>query len=141
MENIPSEADWRSEPWTLDTRYAYAHFAGKSNDEAQRLFEENSLYYQEDLMFMPLACFRYYLNAYMLYLLSDASQGDSDGASCFFGLVDLRHQDIMTCDEPTRARVMAVLDRLACSQEWFDASEAIYGNFSERAKRARELLQ
>jgi len=141
MDNIPGEADWRSEPWDLDIPYAYAHFAGKSNDEAQRLFEENALCYQEDLMFMPLACFRYYLNAYIQYLLSDASQGDSDGASCFFSLVDVRHQDIMTCDEPTRARVVAVLDRLACSQGWFDASEEIYGNFPERAKRARELLQ
>ena len=43
-------------------------------------------------MFMPLACFRYYIHAYLDYLLSDKSEGDSDGASCFFGLIEFREK-------------------------------------------------
>ena len=141
MDGIPTEAEWRSEPWDLDIPHAYEHFAGKSLEEAQRLFEEDALSYQEDLMFMPLACFRYYLDAYSQYLLSDASQGDSDAASCFFGLVEVRHKDIMSCHVSARAHVHAVLDRLARSQAWFDASEDIYGSFLRRAARACKLLR
>lgn len=141
MADIPTDKDWRSEVWCLDVPYAYEHFFGKSIDEAVKLFENNALTYQEDLMFMPAACFRYYLRAYTQYLLSDACRGDSDGASCFFGLIEVRHVEIAGCDDETRSQVDAVLDRLASSQEWFDADEEIYGDFRSEAERARELLR
>ena len=46
---------------SLDEQTACKHFLGKSLTEAEALFAENSLYYQEDLMFMggkwiPLLC-------------------------------------------------------------------------------------
>lgn len=132
MSEIPTERDWRSEPWSLDISYAYKHFAGKSIDEVVTLFEEHPIYYQEDIVFMPVACFRYYLNAYMRYLLSDASRGDSDGASCFIAIIDSRHGDLNSCDSNTRSQVSAVLDRLANSQEWYEADEDIYGDFRKR---------
>ena len=68
---IPTEADWRSEPWDLDIPHAYQHFAGKSHEQAVELFQENAIYYQEDVMFMPRKCFPFYLRAYMEYLLSN----------------------------------------------------------------------
>ena len=45
--NIPSEADWRSEPWNIDTPYAYKNFFGKTLAEGFNLFVENALRYQE----------------------------------------------------------------------------------------------
>jgi hypothetical protein len=57
---IPAEVDWRSEPWGIDTPWAYKHFFGKNLAEAFDLFVENAMHYQEDIMFMPLACFKYY---------------------------------------------------------------------------------
>ncbi|MEI7929683.1 MAG: hypothetical protein WCH40_14125, partial [Verrucomicrobiales bacterium] len=71
--NIPTEIDWRSEPWDLDIPYAYKHFFGKDLQEAFDLFVDNSACYQEDIMFMPLVCFRYYVLAYTSYLLSEQS--------------------------------------------------------------------
>ena len=84
--NIPSESDWRSEPWGIDTPYAYNHFQGKSREDAVEFFVENAIYYQEDIMFMPEACFRYYIHSYMDYLFSGRSAGDSDAANCFSAL-------------------------------------------------------
>ena len=141
MRDIPSEADWRSEPWDVDVPYAYDHFAHKSNEEAQHLFIGNALYYQEDLVFMPVACLKFYIHAYIDYLLSDASEDDSDGASCFFGLVESRCQDIIGFDGTTRSKVKAVIERLAKSQDWFGADEDIYGDFRGRAERSLNLLQ
>lgn len=46
---------------SLDERSACEHFLGKSLLEAETLFRENSLYYQEDLMFMGASAFRFYL--------------------------------------------------------------------------------
>ena len=138
---IPAEADWRSEPWDLDIPYAYEHFFGKSLVEAFDLFVENALRYQEDIMFMPLACFEYYIHAYMDYLLSDKSAGDSDGANCFFGIVECRSHDICGGGDVLRRRVVEVLDRLRTRQPWYDATPEIYGDFAVMADEAMKLIE
>ena len=137
--NVPSETDWRSEPWDLDIPYAYEHFAGKSFEEAVKLFEENSLCYQEDIMFMPRACFPFYARAYMAYLRSGASNGDSDGASCFFGLAEVRVEDIRS-DLSLLADFTHCLDHLAKRQDFYEADVDIYGSFADQAKRAKRKL-
>jgi hypothetical protein len=138
---VPTEADWRSEPWGIDTPWAYRHFFGKSSAEAFDLFVENALFYQEDIMFMPLACFNYYVHAYMDYLLSDKSAGDADGASCFFGIVEVRCHDICAGGESLRRRVREVLDRLRNGERWYDAQPEIDGQFSARADEATRLIE
>jgi hypothetical protein len=137
---IPTDSDWRSEPWCLDIPYAYEHFAGKSQLDAVELFKQNAICYQEDLMHMPRACFPYYASAYITYLMSDISEGDSDGASCFFGLVECRAKEIRANDILADS-VVACLERLADGQDFFGADPAIYGSFSERAEKARRELQ
>jgi hypothetical protein len=138
---IPTEADWRSEPWDLDIPYAYRHFFGKTLAEAFDLFVENALCHQEDIMFMPLACFRYYVHAYIDYLLSDKSAGDSDGASCFFGIVECRKEDINGSGEGLRRRVRDVLLRLREEQQWFHAEPEIYGDFRVRGAEVLKLIE
>ena len=140
VDNIPTEADWRSEQWGIDTPYAYKNFGGKSFEEAVDLFKDNALAYQEDVMFMPLACFPFYAKAYMAYLMSDASEGDSDGASCFFGLIEIRAEEIIL-DGQFSSSVEDMLEHLAARQEWYDADKSIYGNFSERAQKVIGKLQ
>ena len=135
--NVPSEADWRSEPWDLDTPHAYKHFAGKSFEEAVELFEENALRYQEDAMFMPRACFPFYARAYMAYLRSDASEEDSDGAGCFFGLSEVRADDLKS-DQGLLGDFAHCLDHIAERQDFYDADVGIYGSFPDRAKRAKD---
>ena len=136
---VPPEADWRSEPWDLDIPYAYKHFAGKLFEEAVELFKENAIRYQEDVMFMPRACFPYYAKAYMAYLMSETSAEDSDGASCFFGLADVRADDIKS-DRNLVTDFTRCLDHLAERQGFYDADIDIYGSFSERAKQAKGKL-
>ena len=72
MTGPPTLRDWRFEeplndPPADDEQYAFHHFFGKSLEEAELLFVENAIYYQEDLMWMPAVCSRYYLMAYCDY--------------------------------------------------------------------------
>lgn len=137
---IPSESDWRSEPWGIDTPCAYENFSGKTLDEAFDLFVKNSLYYQEDIMFMPVLCFRYYIHAYIDYLLSDKSEGDSDGASCFFGIIEGRKNDICTSGDQLRDRISEVLHYIGARQEWYSADLDIYGNFMKKSAKVLSLI-
>tara|TARA_R110002049_G_scaffold249194_1_gene423615 strand:- start:2689 stop:3213 length:525 start_codon:yes stop_codon:yes gene_type:complete len=141
VNGIPTENDWRSEPWDLDVPNAYKHFFGKSREEARMLFVENAIYYQEDVMFMPRRCFGYYLHSYIDYLMSDDARGDSDGASCFFGLVEIRADDISSLEDPDQKRVVELLSHLGARQGWYDADEEIYGDFSRKAEHCINLIQ
>ncbi len=131
--DIPTEADWSTDSWGLDTLYAREHFFGKSLEEAFELFVEDALCYQEDVMFMPNACFRYYLHAYMDYLWSEQSADAADAANCFFSVVGLRAEDIRDSEPGLRQRVEALLRRLADRQAWYGADEQNYGSFKQRA--------
>ena len=141
MMNVPSEEDWRSEGWNIDTPYAYRNFFGKTLTEAFDLFVESSIYYKSDIMFMPLVCFRYYIHAYIDYLMSEKSAGDSDGASCFFGLVEFRKDDIKASARDLQQRVAETLRHIAARQKWYDADEFIYGDFADRAIEALKQIE
>lgn len=138
--SIPTEADWRSEPWALDTEYAYGNFAGKSFEDAIQLFKQNAIHYQEDVMWMPRICFRFYAHAYIAYLMSDDSKEDSDGASCFFGLAEFRADDIRAGQDLTSS-FEDCLAILAQRQDFYDADVDIYGSFEERAQSALSKLR
>jgi hypothetical protein len=56
---VPTKQDWANPYGGLDIKYAREHFFGKTLEEAEKLFVENSLWYQEDIMWMPSIPFRY----------------------------------------------------------------------------------
>lgn len=145
MDVVPSEEDWRSEPWDLDTQCAHEHFAGKTREDALLLFEKCALFYQEDLTWMPRACLPFYLNVYIDYLESGTAASDSDAASCFYGLVDVRRETLITFGDPLLNRVITILERLPEKQDWFDADEEIYGSFEKRSlvtlKKLRKAIR
>ena len=68
---------------SLDEQSACEHFLGKTLEEAEALFRDNSLYYQEDLMFMGPIGFRFYVPALVNYIRSNAATGDADIINCF----------------------------------------------------------
>jgi hypothetical protein len=136
--NVPPEDDWRSEEWGLDAESAYRKFHGKTMEEAVRLFEDNSLARQEDVLFMPSRVFAYYLRAYMTYLLSDAAKGDSDGASCFISLIGFKAEHKRDDIVPLWPEIEPVLTMLAARQDDFDADWDVYGSFRTRC---HEIVQ
>ena len=134
---IPSEADWHSEPWGIDTPHAYEHFYGLDVEAARDKVEALPTVVCEDFLYMPAPCLWLYLIAYMEYLLSPLSQHDSDAASQFFAYVGERLPAIEQGSEFLLTHLRKTLSLLGASQEWFDADPQIYGDFGVRA---RDLL-
>lgn len=77
-------------PEDLDGKRAEKHFLGKTLEDAEALFRENSRVYQEDLMFMRASAFRYYVQAAISYIQSEAADDDSCTIHCFAGLLEHR---------------------------------------------------
>lgn len=122
---IPDKDDWEKAREGLDEGYAFRHFFGKPLEEAFRLFENHALMYQEDLSYVPKYPFKYYLRAYIYYLGSQKSQGDSDGASCFLNLIRSQVKNRYEWLEDSWDSIERVLFRLSSDQVFFDASEKI----------------
>ncbi|MFN0197441.1 MAG: hypothetical protein ACKVT0_11910 [Planctomycetaceae bacterium] len=129
---VPTESDWRTEPWCLDTESAYEHFFGLTVEQATQLFEENALNYSEDLYYMPAEVFTYYLPAFVSYLLSEKSRGDSDGASCFISLIEFRAEYTPSDIRSNWHVIEPVLRKLSLDQEYYDADWEFYGCFRVR---------
>ena len=129
---VPTLADWQSEPWCLDARSAFDHLYGKTTDEAVRLFEENALYYQEDVMFMPSRVFGYYLGAYMKYLESSADDID---ALCFFGLIEHKLQYQPSDVQPAWSEIRHLLDHLSTNESIYSLNPKICSRFPKRVAR------
>ena len=123
----------------LDGREAEQHFLGKTLDEAEALFRENSLYYQEDLIWMGPVAFSFYLRAALSYLKSASAQGDSDIVSCLCAVLEfhLQHDAEAVCKA---SDTMAELCRyVLVAYNRFDVDETIYGDL--RVKYQKILKQ
>lgn len=67
---IPKEQEINPFPEDLDGQAAVRNFLGKSVDDAELMFREQSDFYGEDLMFMGPVAFRYYIPAACRYVRS-----------------------------------------------------------------------
>lgn len=119
----------------LDISHAYQMFHGKTHEQAVAMFEEASEIYGEDLMWMPLRCFKFYVRAYLEYLNSSVSIGDPFGADSFLSLVAFRSHEILSLENDLRTQVLATVKFLGDHQERFDAETEIHGSFADRAAK------
>ena len=138
---IPNEEDWGDWKADLDTSYAHKIFFGKSKSEAIELFADSAISRQEDLMWMPNPPFQYYIQAYKEYMLSDRSEGDSDGASCYLSLIKFKLEE-----EPDQVieifeELLPSLEIVAGRQTFYDADIAIYGDFKKRLSDIKQLKE
>ncbi|MHC5114005.1 MAG: hypothetical protein ACYTGP_06205 [Planctomycetota bacterium] len=116
----------------LDGRIAALHFLGKSLEQAEALFRENSIYYQEDLLFMGPIAFRYYVPAAVNYIRSDAARGDSDMVSCLASILEhrLRYESVELA--PVASSLTAACHYVVEHYGRFDLDAEIYGDVRSR---------
>ncbi|MEW6303463.1 MAG: hypothetical protein AB1705_08340 [Verrucomicrobiota bacterium] len=117
---------------SLDERSACEHFLGKNLEEAEALFRENALYYQEDLRFMGATAFRFYVRAVIRYVESEEATGDSDIINCLAGI--LEHRLEFEAEELVAvAPQLASACRYVCEHyDRFDVTPEIYGDLRSR---------
>ena len=140
--SIPTEAEWAGHEGDLDVQYAYRLLYGKTVEEAMPCFVDNrSIERADELGFAPRRVFQYYVFAFVRYLSSPASEGDSDCASVFLRLLLRRETD----DRGSVAEIFDALreavDHVANNQSFFDADVEIYGDFRDLAAEIKALCK
>ena len=138
---IPTRSDWGDiDENDLDAQWALKQFLGKTFADAEAMFAENALYYQEDLQSMSAAPLNFYAPALAKYLNSDRSHGDSDGASSFLHTliwILKTRPEIFTSD--VKGILIRTAKRIANRQVLYDADVNIYGQFSDLYSEIRRL--
>jgi hypothetical protein len=120
---------------SLDERCAVGHFLGKTLEQAEELFRECAMTYQEDLQHMGPVAFRFYIPAYVNYLRSAASSGDSYAVVAFASLVRNRWESEPEELKPERELLADACRTVLAEWDRFGVDEAIYCGWSERGLR------
>ena len=138
---IPSKFEWGAiEKDNLDAEWAFKQFAGKSLDDAEKMFRENAFYYQEDLISKPTIAFNCYAQVIAKYILSDYAKSDSDGASSFLHMVIESIQASRSRATPETEKVLLHAAKIvSIKQNFYDADIDIYGEFSELYNKIIQL--
>lgn len=127
---------------SLDERSACQHFLGKTLEQAEVLFRENSLYYQKDLMFMGVGAFRFYVQAAIHYAKSDAASGDSAIAHCLAGILEFRLEHEAEELVPIADQLADICGYFVEHYERFDLEPEIFGDVrSQYQKLQRTFLE
>ena len=77
----------------LDGRWACKKFFGKTLEEAEALFRENSLHYGSDLLWMGPIAFRFYVQAAIRFIQSDDASLQADFIYGFWSTLKIRMDD------------------------------------------------
>jgi hypothetical protein len=137
---LPTASEINPTPGNLDEQCAARNFLGKTLGQAEAMFREAALLYQEDLMFMGAPAFRFYVPAAINYIRSDAAAADSDMINCFAGILEFRLEY-----EAGEMVAVAPLLASACRHivdgyERFDVTPAIYGDLRPRYKSLEQAF-
>lgn len=114
---------------SLDERHACKMFLDKSIEEAEKLFCENALFYQEDLMWMGPIAFRFYVEAAIRCIQSETSSGDSDIICCLASVLEFRMGPELV---PIAAKLALICAYIVEQCERFDLTPKIYGDVRAR---------
>jgi hypothetical protein len=130
---LPAEADFldpRSQD--LDQRHAVKTFLGKTPEQAEAMFRQNFLFYQEDLTYMRTPAFRFYVAPAINYLLSQHARGDSDAASTFCYVLESRLKYDPDALAPIAPVVLDAIEKILADFDRFDCSPETYGDVPGR---------
>jgi hypothetical protein len=141
-DQLPTEGDF-CDPQTenLDERHARATFLGKTSAQAEQMFRENFLYYQEALLYMRGTAFRYYVIPAIRYLLSDGADGDSSAASSFCTVLTFKLQYAPADMAPVRTVLLAAVREILHGFHRYDCTEYIYGDVAARYRALAAQLE
>jgi hypothetical protein len=138
---LPVESDFvDSRSQDLDERHAVKMFLGKTPEQAEAMFRENFLFYQEDLLYMRATAFRFHVVPAIRYLLSEKSTGDSDAVSTFCNVLESRLKDNREALTPIAPIAIDAIRQILDGFTRYDCSPEIYGDIIDRYRKLRDRL-
>jgi hypothetical protein len=117
---------------SLDERSACEHFLGRTLEQAENLFHENSLYYQEDLRWMGPRAFCFYVDAVIRYVQSEAASKDTEIILSLISIFEFRLEQQPTDMLPVAGKLKAFCDYIIQHHERFQLAAEYYGDFRAR---------
>lgn len=123
---------------SLDEISACEHFLNKTLQQAEAMFRENSSYYQEDLMWMGIRAFNFYLQAVINYLKSDESAGDDYLIDCLYEIVMFRLKEKQFC--LVIDRVNEMIDYIIGNYDKFKVDKNIYRDLIGKYRQLKSQL-
>ena len=124
----------------LDERHAAEMFLGKTPEQAEAMFRENFLYYQEELFYMRTPAFRFYVLPAIRYVLCEDANGDSDAASTLCSLLESRLEGDPDALRSIAPIVLDAIDKILREFDRFDCSAEIYGDVPSRYRAVAARL-
>lgn len=138
--NLPTATDINPNLGDLDQQYALSNFLGKNLEEAEALFRESAITYQEDLMFMGIRAFRFYVQAAINHIRSDSATGDSDIINCFTGILESRLENEATELWPIAEQLAEICNYVLGHYDKFNVTPEIYGDLRPRYLVLQEIF-
>ncbi len=131
MKKVPSKKEWKGYEKDIDASYAFKLFYGKTNAEVQDLLRKNVIESVDEIRFMPIGAFQYYIFALRDYVMKREFEfyDSSDAASCFIGLVLEKLRESPEFILPIIDELLPAVEFVAKNQTLYDADEDIYGDF------------
>jgi hypothetical protein len=137
--SLPSRQDINVHD-SLDERSACEHFLGRTLEQAEALFRENWHYYQEDLMWMGPAAFRFYVQAVFRYIQSEAAAGDSSVISCLAMILEFRLEHESAELAPIADQLVSICAYIIDQRERFDFTPETLDDDPVRVHTLQETL-
>jgi hypothetical protein len=132
---LPVEGDFLDpQSQCLDERHALKVFLGKTPDEAEAMFRDNFLYYQESLTYMRAPAFRFYLLPAIKYLLSEHASGDPDAVNSFCSMLESRLASDPESLKPLVPVLLYTIQKVLAEFTRFECLPEIYGDIPQRYK-------
>lgn len=132
--HIPTEQDWEGYQDDIDARYAYEYFFGKTIYELTEEFRQSVIERADELRFMPVRPFRYYIFALSHFIMEDNYlEGEADMTiNSLFNLVLEKLNEYPENILPVMERLLPSLQFMADNVERYNISEEIYGSVPNR---------
>ncbi len=140
---IPTEQEWEDYWNDLDANYAHKIFFGKSNSEVQPDFQRSVLERIDELRFMPVKPFQYYIFGLKQYVESGnfIHFDKPDAASGFINLVAEMVEDKPKYIYPILNELMPALEEISSNQTDYEADLDIYGSFPDILRTIKQAYK
>lgn len=125
---------------SLDEQAAVRLFLGKDLKQAEAMFRDNFMLYQEGLMWMGPKAFCFYVDAAIAYLLGPSADEDSDAVSSFCNVLEFQIQFYRTRISPSYPRLKFAIRRILDDFERFDCDPKTYGDVKLKYEKLLEHL-
>ena len=140
---IPTQADWDEIEPSLDLKYAYKIFFGKSNHEVQRDFARCVIERADELRYMSGRLFQYYIMGFRQFVTSGQFEpyDAADAASCFLSLVEYKIKNQPADLLPILPQLLETIHFIRSNQSIFNTNPLIDINFIKKSDDIRKLVE